>query len=245
MSSPISWRPRPPLKSRTAASCAAIAPSARSWPRPWTSPPSTDWRASPSAASPPSSASPRAASSPTSAPSSSSSSRPCRRPQSCLRSRCGSRSPTCEPGVVQLVALMESWLRYFRDRRCTVAAASSPTPTTSSTRGPGRCATPSRPRSGVGWRRIVHHTKVAAKRSQLKAGTDPEQLAFELDAVGSLANSLWQLESDAKAFGRAQTAIRTRLHGAATASGRRALDRRRRSTAEQLAHPLEPVDRRR
>ncbi|MGZ4349319.1 MAG: TetR family transcriptional regulator C-terminal domain-containing protein, partial [Solirubrobacteraceae bacterium] len=70
---------------------------------------------------------------------------------------------------------------------------------------------------------IVHHAKVAARRGQLKAGTDPEQLAFELDAVGSLANSLWQLERDEKAFGRAQTAIRSRLHGAATASGRRAL----------------------
>jgi hypothetical protein len=49
------------------------------------------------------------------------------------------------------------------------------------------------------------------------------QLAFALDALGSLANSLWQLERDERAFGRAQTAIRDRLHGAATASGRRAL----------------------
>jgi hypothetical protein len=70
---------------------------------------------------------------------------------------------------------------------------------------------------------IVHHVKVAVKRGHLKAATDPEQLAFELDAVGSLANSLWQLENDAKAFGRAQTAIRARLHDAATAAGRRAL----------------------
>jgi hypothetical protein len=71
---------------------------------------------------------------------------------------------------------------------------------------------------------LVYHAKVAAQRGQLKAGTDPEQVAFELDAVGSLANSLWQLERDEKAFGRAQTAIRSRLRGAATASGRRALD---------------------
>jgi hypothetical protein len=70
---------------------------------------------------------------------------------------------------------------------------------------------------------IVYHTRAAVPRGQLKADTDPEQLAFELDAVGSLANSLWQLEHDEKAFGRAQTAIRTRLHAAATASGRRAL----------------------
>jgi hypothetical protein len=70
---------------------------------------------------------------------------------------------------------------------------------------------------------IVHHARVASKRGQLKAGTDPEQLAFELDAVGSMANSLWQLERDEKAFRRAQTAIRNRLHASATAAGRRAL----------------------
>jgi hypothetical protein len=70
---------------------------------------------------------------------------------------------------------------------------------------------------------IAHHTKAAVTRAQRKADTDPEQPAFELDAVGSLANSLWQLEHDEKAFGRAQAAIRTRLHAAATASGRRAL----------------------
>ena len=82
---------------------------------------------------------------------------------------------------------------------------------------------PSPLRSAAGWRRSSTTPTSAAKRGQLKAGTDPEQLAFELDAVGSLANSLWQLENDEKAFGRAQTAIRTRLHAAATASGRRAL----------------------
>jgi hypothetical protein len=70
---------------------------------------------------------------------------------------------------------------------------------------------------------LVHHARVAEKRGQFKAGTDPEQVAFELDAVGSLANSLWQLERDEQAFGRAQTAIRSRLHGSATAAGRRAL----------------------
>ena len=127
-----------------------------------------------------------------------------------------------ETGVVQLVALTESWLRYFRDPT-TAGAASSPTPTTSSMPGPGRCAMPSPPRSAAGWRRLVHHVRTAEKRGQLKAGADPEQLAFELDAVGSLANSLWQLENDEKAFGRAQTAIRTRLHARRHRIGRRAL----------------------
>jgi hypothetical protein len=60
---------------------------------------------------------------------------------------------------------------------------------------------------------------------------DPEQLAFELDAAGVLANSLWQLNRDEKASQRASTAIRSRLHDAATASGRRALSQYERASS--------------
>jgi AcrR family transcriptional regulator len=127
-----------------------------------------------------------------------------------------------EPGVVQLVALMESWLRYFRDPGNRGGCFFSNAYHEFDARpGPVRDAIAAQKRRWMA--AIVHHANVAATRGQLKAGTDPEQLAFELDAVGSLANSLWQLENDEKAFGRAQTAIRTRLHAAATASGRRAL----------------------
>lgn len=127
-----------------------------------------------------------------------------------------------EPGVVQLGALMESWLRYFRDPGTSGGCFFSNAYHEFDARpGPVRDAIAAQ--KGRWMAAIVHHVNVGIKRGQLKAGTDPEQLAFELDAVGSLANSLWQLENDEKAFGRAQTAIRTRLHGAATASGRRAL----------------------
>ena len=127
-----------------------------------------------------------------------------------------------EPGVVQLVALMESWLRYFRDPAMSGGFFFSNAYHEFDARsGPVRDAIAAQKRRWMA--AIVHHLNVAAERGQLKAGTDPEQLAFELDAVGSLANSLWQLENDEQAFGRAQTAIRTRLHAAATASGRRAL----------------------
>ena len=127
-----------------------------------------------------------------------------------------------EPGLVQLVALMDAWLRYFRDPDNEGGCFFSNAYHEFDARpGPVRDAIAAQKRRWMA--AIVHHAKVAAKRGQLKAGTDPEQLAFELDAVGSLANSLWQLEHDEKAFGRAQTAIRTRLHASATASGRRAL----------------------
>jgi AcrR family transcriptional regulator len=127
-----------------------------------------------------------------------------------------------DPGVVQLVALMESWLRYFREPVFSGGCFFSNAYHEFDARpGPVRDAIVVEKRRWMA--ALVHHAKTARTRGQLKAGTDPEQLAFELDAVGSLANSLWQLERDEKAFGRAQTAIRTRIHASATASGRRAL----------------------
>ena len=117
---------------------------------------------------------------------------------------------------------MESWLGYFRDPDKSGGCFFSNAYHEFDARpGPVRDAIAAQKRRWMD--AIVHHAKVAAKRGELEADTDPEQLAFELDAVGSLANSLWQLENDEQAFGRAQTAIRTRLHAAATASGRRAL----------------------
>jgi AcrR family transcriptional regulator len=127
-----------------------------------------------------------------------------------------------DPGLVQLAALMESWLHYFRDGVFSGGCFFSNAYHEFDARpGPVRDAIAAQKRRWLA--AIVHHLKVAARRGQLKAGVDPEQLAFELDAVGSLANSLWQLERDEKAFGRAQTAFRSRLRDAATASGRRAL----------------------
>jgi len=127
-----------------------------------------------------------------------------------------------DPGIVQLGSLMESWLRYFRDGLFSGGCFFSNAYHEFDARpGPVRDAIAAQKRRWIA--AIVHHAKVAVRRKQLKAGTDPEQLAFELDAIGSLANSLWQLERDEKAFGRAQTAFRSRLQGAATATGRRAL----------------------
>jgi hypothetical protein len=70
---------------------------------------------------------------------------------------------------------------------------------------------------------ILAHVRSAQKRGQLRSDVEPEQLAFELDAAGVLANSLWQLNRDARAFDRARVAMRGRLEAAATAAGKRAL----------------------
>jgi AcrR family transcriptional regulator len=127
-----------------------------------------------------------------------------------------------DPGVVQLASLMESWLHYFRDGLFSGGCFFSNAYHEFDARpGPVRDAIAAQKRRWTA--ALVHHARVAENLGQLKADAHPEQLAFELDAVGSLANSLWQLERDEKAFGRAQTAIRSRLHGSATAAGRRAL----------------------
>ena len=129
-----------------------------------------------------------------------------------------------DPGIVQLAALLESWLRYFRDDAFTGGCFFSNVYHEFDSRpGPVRDAIAGQKRRWMA--AILHHANVAAERGQLRSGTDTEQLVFELDAVGSMANSLLQLEDDERAFGRAQTAIRNRLHDAATASGRRALAR--------------------
>src|SRR6202012_1168102 len=125
-----------------------------------------------------------------------------------------------DPGVVQLVALMESWLHYFRDPGPSGGCFFSNAYHEFDARpGPVRDAIATQKRRWMA--AIVHHGKAAPEGGQPKPGTDPEQLAFELDAVGSLANSLWQLENDEKAFRRAQTGIRARVHARATASGPR------------------------
>jgi len=127
-----------------------------------------------------------------------------------------------DAGIVQLASLMESWLRYFQDGVFSGGCFFSNAYHEFDARpGPVRDEVIGQKRRWMA--ALVHHAKVAEKLGQLKAGTDAEQLAFELDALGSLANSMWQLERDDRAFGRAQTAMRTRLYGAATASGRRAL----------------------
>jgi AcrR family transcriptional regulator len=127
-----------------------------------------------------------------------------------------------DPGIVQLVALVESWLRYFGDEAFTGGCFFSNAYHEFDSRpGPVRDAIAAQKRRWMN--ALIYHADVAVRRRQLRSDTDTAQLAFELDAVGSMANSIWQLESDEQAFGRAQTAIRSRLHQAATPSGRRAL----------------------
>jgi AcrR family transcriptional regulator len=131
-----------------------------------------------------------------------------------------------EPGIVQLSALMESWLSYFRRGVFSGGCFFSNAHHEFDGRpGPVRDQIAAQKRR---WSKsIVHHIRVAQRRGEIREDVDPEQLAFELDAAGVLANSLWQLNGDTQAFKHARAAVRGRLETAATDAGREALAARK------------------
>jgi AcrR family transcriptional regulator len=127
-----------------------------------------------------------------------------------------------EPGLGQLVALMDSWLRYFHDGAFTGGCFFSNAHHEYDSRpGPIHDEIAGQKRRWMA--ALVHHVRNAQRRGQLREDEEPEQIAFELDAAGVLANSLWQLNRDEQAFVRATRAIRGRLEAAATDAGRAAL----------------------
>jgi AcrR family transcriptional regulator len=127
-----------------------------------------------------------------------------------------------EPGVVRLAALMDSWLEYFRRGVFSGGCFFSNAHHEYDGRpGPVRDEIANQKQRWT--QALVAHVRSAQKRGQLRPDVEAEQLAFELDAAGVLANSLWQLNRDEHAFDRASTAIRNRLAASATAAGRRAL----------------------
>ena len=70
---------------------------------------------------------------------------------------------------------------------------------------------------------LTDYLRTAIERGELVADADPEQLAFELDALGTAVNSGWQLHEDAAVFERGRRAIARLLEAHATEAGRAAL----------------------
>ena len=73
----------------------------------------------------------------------------------------------------------------------------------------------------------------AQEQGHLAPSVDPEQLAFEVNALAFGANWSWQLFRDPRAFDRAVLAIRERLAAHATRPGLRALPARGRPSRRQ------------
>ena len=126
------------------------------------------------------------------------------------------------PGIARLQGLLDNWLDYMERGifagGCFFAAA---TIEMDGRPGPVRdCVAQQMTR----WAQtLADYARVAIERGELQEDTDPEQLAFELDALGTGVNSGWQLHEDAVVFERGHRAIRRRLEADATEAGRAAL----------------------
>jgi len=127
-----------------------------------------------------------------------------------------------EPGIARLKAMLDSWLDYMERGTfaggCFFAAA---TVEMDGRPGPVRDAVALQMNS---WAELLaDYARVAIERGELLPDTDPAQLAFELDALGTAVNSGWQLHEDTAVFDRGRRAIAHRLEADATDAGRAAL----------------------
>jgi AcrR family transcriptional regulator len=127
-----------------------------------------------------------------------------------------------EPGIARLRTVLDNWLHYMERGTfaggCFFAAAAVEM---DGRPGPVRDAVAAQL---SGWAELLgDYARAAVERGELAADTDIEQLAFELDALGTAVNSGWQLHQDAAVVERGRRAIARRLNDAATDAGRAAL----------------------
>jgi AcrR family transcriptional regulator len=100
-----------------------------------------------------------------------------------------------EPGIVRLRALCEAWVVYLqRDLLpggCFMTAAASEF---DGRGGPVRDATRE---AWASWLRLLEReARTAIEAGDLPAGSDPEQIAFELNGIGMALNNALQLHDD-------------------------------------------------
>ena len=116
-----------------------------------------------------------------------------------------------ERGLPRLEALMDNWLEYMRREvfkgGCFFDAVRGEY--NSRPAGPVRDAVWND--FADWWTILVNRVKSAQAEGHLDPGADPEQVAYELDALGGGANVRFQLDRDEVWFDRAREAIRSRL----------------------------------
>jgi AcrR family transcriptional regulator len=116
-----------------------------------------------------------------------------------------------ERGLPRLEALMDYWLEYMRREvfkgGCFFDAVRGEY--NSRPAGPVRDAVWND--FADWWTILVNRVKSAQAEGHLDPGADPEQVAYELDALGGGANVRFQLDRDEVWFDRAREAIRARL----------------------------------
>jgi AcrR family transcriptional regulator len=116
-----------------------------------------------------------------------------------------------ERGLPRLVALMEHWLAYMRREVFRGGCFFDAVRNEYDSRQPGPVRTEILA-DFASWSEILaNRVRAAQAAGHLDAEADPEQVAFELDALGGAANVRFQLDRDEAAFERAGRAIQARL----------------------------------
>jgi AcrR family transcriptional regulator len=116
-----------------------------------------------------------------------------------------------ERGLPRLVALMDHWMDYLRREVFKGGCFFDAVRNEYASRPPG----PVREALSADFRTwdelVANRVRAAQAAGHLDPGADPEQVAFELDALGGAANVRFQLDHDEVAFERAHRAIHARL----------------------------------
>jgi AcrR family transcriptional regulator len=123
-----------------------------------------------------------------------------------------------EPGLPRLAALIEAKLDYLRRGVFAGGCFFDAVRSEYDSRRPGPVRNAILDDFGT-WSRLVADMVRAAQRAgHLDPGADPEQVAFELDALGAAPNVGYQFDGNEALFDRARRAVRDRLD--ALAAGR-------------------------
>jgi AcrR family transcriptional regulator len=123
-------------------------------------------------------------------------------------------------GLPRLRALIAAWMSYLRDEVFDGGCFFDAVRAEFDSRPPG----PVRDiieRDFADWRAlVVRQIRTAQKLGHLRSDVDPEQLLFEIDALGTGASLRHQLVGDDRLYDRAEAAIEARLRAAASGERR-------------------------
>jgi AcrR family transcriptional regulator len=121
-----------------------------------------------------------------------------------------------EPGLPRLVTLLEHKIAYLRREVFRGGCFFETVRAEYDSRQPGPVRD-SVTEQFEGWQKLLARRISAAQSAgQLDPDVDPEQLAFEFDALAMAANVRFQFDRDLQVFDRAQRAIEARLQTVTT-----------------------------
>jgi AcrR family transcriptional regulator len=116
-----------------------------------------------------------------------------------------------ERGLPRLVSLMDHWLDYLRNEVFKGGCFFDATRNEYDSRQPGPVRDAIKADFASWLEILANRVRAAQAAGHLDPDADPDQLAFELDALGGAANVRYQLDGNEIAFERARAAIHARL----------------------------------